>query len=51
MPTSTSIFFFSRFAADSGRYAEFSRAGAQNMLVATDGKIAKVRAFFLSFVF
>ncbi|VDK43521.1 unnamed protein product [Taenia asiatica] len=30
------------FAADSGRYAEFSRSDAQNMLVATDGKIAKI---------
>ncbi|KAL5103497.1 Protein mahjong [Taenia crassiceps] len=30
------------FAVDSGRYAEFSRLGAQNMLVATDGKIAKI---------
>nr|CDS14991.1 protein vprbp [Echinococcus granulosus] len=30
------------FAADSGKYAEFSRTGTQSMLVATDGKIAKI---------
>ncbi len=36
-----------RFTAEDARYAEFSRTGLQDKIVATYGKVAKVRSFTL----